>query len=199
MTIIKKVFDAHAERMDLPQMKPGTLRHFMATNVRRRPGIHVPPEQRSEWLGHRSQETRCWYEHHDPEWLDEAKRATDSIITELDQVLQWLSGGGRYWDRTSDPYDVNVEASPQAVELSNRIGTNAPASFTFDSRQSGAYLGRWLDPPPRRETARPDAVGSCIGRGGKTKVDGTTPRYLHRTQGASSGRSKARNRAGGAP
>ncbi len=53
----------------------------------------------------------------------------------------WLRNGGRYMDRTCDPYDVNVGAHPYLIEFSTRKRTNAPLSFTLSSRVAGAKLG----------------------------------------------------------
>jgi hypothetical protein len=60
----------------------------MATNVRKMEGCNVTREQRQEWLGHKPQDTTSWYEHHDPEWLREAKIGTDKIIERLNGLLK---------------------------------------------------------------------------------------------------------------
>jgi len=85
---IKKVFKAHAMELGMPKFTPYTLRHFMATNVRRVEGCNVTREQRQEWLGHKAQDTTSWYEHHDPEWLREAQVGTDKIMMRLDGMLK---------------------------------------------------------------------------------------------------------------
>ena len=72
----------------MPKFTPYTLRHFMATNIRRMEGCNVTREQRQEWLGHKPQDTTSWYEHHDPEWLREAKIGTDKIIVEVERSAQ---------------------------------------------------------------------------------------------------------------
>jgi integrase len=87
LTTIKKVFKAHALKLGMPGFTPYTLRHFMATNVRRVEGVEVSREQRQEWLGHKRQDTTSWYEHHDPEWLREAAEATDAVVERLDGML----------------------------------------------------------------------------------------------------------------
>jgi hypothetical protein len=100
----------------------------------------VSQEQRDSWLGHNDQRTARWYEHHDPEFLEDARRATDSIIEELQRYttrplsarelrakasIHLVSGkvgshylpgiladnGGRDRDRTCDPYHVKVVLS----------------------------------------------------------------------------------------
>jgi integrase len=84
---IKKVFKTHALELGMPKLTPYTLRHFMATNIRRIEGCNVTREQRQEWLGHKPQDTTSWYEHFDLEWLGEAKTGTDKIIERLDGLL----------------------------------------------------------------------------------------------------------------
>lgn len=84
----KKMFRRHARKIGLPLFTRYTIRHFMATNVRRIDGITVDREQRKEWLGHKVQDTTSWYEHHDQEWLKEAREATDRIIMRLDGLLK---------------------------------------------------------------------------------------------------------------
>jgi integrase len=88
LTTIKKTFRRHAARMGLEHFTPYTLRHFMATNVRRVEGVRVEREQREEWLGHKPQDTTAWYEHFDPEWLREARSATDGIMVRLSAMLK---------------------------------------------------------------------------------------------------------------
>ena len=85
---IKKAFKAHALKLGMPRFTPYTLRHFMATAIRRVDDCHVTREQRQEWLGHKPQDTTSWYEHHDLEWLREARLGTDRIIAELNSLLR---------------------------------------------------------------------------------------------------------------
>ena len=69
----------------MPEMTCYTLRHFIATNMRRA-SIAVSREQRSKWLGHAVKEgsrTTDWYEKLDPDYLEEAMRATDEIMLKL--------------------------------------------------------------------------------------------------------------------
>jgi hypothetical protein len=61
--------------------------------------------------------------------------------------IKGFGNGGRYKDRTCDPYDVNARPHPYPIDLSSRIGTNAPFSFLIDSRQSGAKQGRGVPLP----------------------------------------------------
>jgi hypothetical protein len=68
ITAIKRTFVRHAEDCDLPGCTPGTVRHFMATMVRRgKPP--VPKEQRDVWLGHDEKRTANACEAFDPEYL----------------------------------------------------------------------------------------------------------------------------------
>lgn len=63
------------------------LRHYMATRVRRVPGIFVPREERAAWMGHvdpHHRTTEAWYESLDPEHLQAAANATDRILETLD-------------------------------------------------------------------------------------------------------------------
>ena len=71
--------------LNMPEMTCYTLRHFMATNMRRT-SKPVSREQRSKWLGHTVNEgskTTDWYEKFDPDYLEEPMRATEEIIMRL--------------------------------------------------------------------------------------------------------------------
>lgn len=71
--------------LGMPGMTCYTLRHFMATNMRR-VSFPVSREQRSKWLGHTVTEgskTTEWYETFDPDYLEEPMRATEEIIAKL--------------------------------------------------------------------------------------------------------------------
>ena len=71
--------------LNLPELTCYTLRHFMATNMRR-VSFPVSREQRSKWLGHSVKEgskTTDWYEKFDPDYLEEPMRATEEIIAKL--------------------------------------------------------------------------------------------------------------------
>lgn len=74
-----------APGLGMPEMTCYTLRHFMATNMRR-VSFPVSKEQRSKWLGHSVNEgskTTDWYEKFDPDYLEEPMRATEEIIAKL--------------------------------------------------------------------------------------------------------------------
>jgi len=82
ITAIKRTFDRHAEDCHLPNFTPGTIRHFMATMVRR----EKPPvakEQRDVWLGHDEKRTANSYESFDPDYLADCAQATESIIQHI--------------------------------------------------------------------------------------------------------------------
>jgi integrase len=87
ITTMKKTFKRHAIASGLPNFTQYTIRHFMATRVRRvQPP--VPKEERDVCLGHKDQRTASWYEHTDPDFLENARRATDGIIEELQRYTR---------------------------------------------------------------------------------------------------------------
>lgn len=76
--------------LGMPEMTCYTLRHFMATNMRRA-SFPVSKEQRSKWLGHSVTEgskTTDWYEKFDPDYLEEPMRATEEIIAKLQRYTK---------------------------------------------------------------------------------------------------------------
>jgi len=79
---IKRTFVRHAADCDIPNFTPGTIRHFMATMVRREKPP-VPKEQRDVWLGHDEKRTANAYESFDPEYLQDCMQATERVIEEL--------------------------------------------------------------------------------------------------------------------
>lgn len=84
ITAIKRTFVRHAKDCKLPDFTPGTIRHFMATMVRR----EKPPvskEQRDVWLGHDEKRTANAYEAFDPEYLLDCMQATESVIQQLQE------------------------------------------------------------------------------------------------------------------
>lgn len=71
--------------LNMPEMTCYTIRHFMATNMRRA-SFPVSKEQRSKWLGHavgEGSKTTDWYEKFDPDYLEQPMRATEEIIAKL--------------------------------------------------------------------------------------------------------------------
>ncbi len=84
----KPIIDADGKEhqgLHMPEMTCYTLRHFMATNMRRA-SFPVSKEQRSKWLGHAVKEgskTTDWYETFDPDYLEQPMRATDEILRKL--------------------------------------------------------------------------------------------------------------------
>lgn len=82
ITTVKKTFKRYAVDCGLPEFSPGTIRHFMATMVRR----EKPPvskEQRDVWLGHDEKRTANSYEAFDPDYLADCMQATESVIAKL--------------------------------------------------------------------------------------------------------------------
>ena len=82
VSAIKRTFVRHADDNGLPNFTPGTIRHFMATMVRRQKPP-VDKEQRDVWLGHDEKRTANAYESFDPDYLADCMQATDSVIAEL--------------------------------------------------------------------------------------------------------------------
>lgn len=75
------------QALNMPEMTCYTIRHFMATNMRRA-SFPVSKEQRSKWLGHTVNEgskTTDWYEKFDPDYLEQPMRAIEEIIAKLQQ------------------------------------------------------------------------------------------------------------------
>lgn len=71
--------------LGMPEMTCYTLRHFIATSLRRA-SFPVSREQRSKWLGHTVNEgskTTDMYEKFDPDYLEEPMRATEEIMAKL--------------------------------------------------------------------------------------------------------------------
>ena len=66
------------------------LRHFMAKHIRTVAGVSVSKEEREVWMGHADPKHRqpAWYEGFDPDYLEAAKRATDSLLLELNQLCR---------------------------------------------------------------------------------------------------------------
>lgn len=67
-----------------------TIRHYMATRIRKVPGIPVMREERAEWMGHADPKHRQtqWYESFDPDYLGSCMRATDAILRQLDTLCK---------------------------------------------------------------------------------------------------------------
>ena len=67
------------------------LRHYMATRVRTVDTVAVSREERAAWMGHTDPNhstTQAWYESFDPDHLVNPMRATDAIMTRLDQLTR---------------------------------------------------------------------------------------------------------------
>jgi len=68
-----------------------TLRHYMATRVRRVPGVVVAREERAAWMGHTDPEHRTtehWYESMDADYLVNVRQAIDAIMLHLDTLTR---------------------------------------------------------------------------------------------------------------
>jgi integrase len=74
----------------VPGITPYTIRHFMATKARAMPGFPVSREERAVWLGHSDPAHRqtLWYEHQDMDYLENAAKATDAIMSALDGLCR---------------------------------------------------------------------------------------------------------------
>jgi len=89
----KPINDAFAA-VELPGYSRYELRAFMFNQSRRvlLPGHRrLQKDQRSEWMGHVNQDgssTGAFYERFDPEFLEDAKDATDLVIKEISKHLK---------------------------------------------------------------------------------------------------------------
>jgi integrase len=130
---IKKSFAAAVAEARLANVSPYCLRHTMGTELRAR---DVPEWEVMGMMGHKSKASRTTerYARFRPDHLSQAVRTIDAYFADLRQEFGELNSesifnpvrassvlvpklgfpqslektGGRYWDRTSDPYDVNV-------------------------------------------------------------------------------------------
>lgn len=67
----------------------------------------------SRWPG---RDTTSWYEHHDPEWLRDARIATDKIILRIDALLKKRTITSRIsHGRGNEPY-----SGPKVVVSNDR-------------------------------------------------------------------------------
>ncbi len=77
------------KRAEVP-MTPYTLRHYMATRIRRLPeGIRPTREERAAWLGHvdpHHRTTEEWYESHDPHYLEQCRKGIDAVMAQLNLI-----------------------------------------------------------------------------------------------------------------
>jgi integrase len=99
---------------------PKVLRHTVATELRRR---GVPHWEVSGQIGHKKAGTSEIYAKFDPDYLGAARTALDAWLEDLARNVPRLRGsvrgqshaqsGGRYKDRTCDPYHVKVREEGQ--------------------------------------------------------------------------------------
>jgi len=66
-------------------LTPKSLRHFMATEMRKR---DVPEEQRELWMGHRRQKTNDRYGVFHADYLKNARDCADSVFSELSELCK---------------------------------------------------------------------------------------------------------------
>ena len=79
---VRSAFETNRARVDLPKLTRYSLRHFMATEA----ASHgVPLEQREIWMGHKRVSMTHTYTHFEPNYLAEAKQATEAVITKLQE------------------------------------------------------------------------------------------------------------------
>src|SRR5208337_4605713 len=82
-------FRAIAERAGV-KITPYTLRHYMATRIRRLPEAMRPTrEERAAWLGHvdpHHRTTEEWYESQDPHYLEQCSKGIDSLMSQLNLI-----------------------------------------------------------------------------------------------------------------
>jgi len=68
-----------------------TLRHYMATRVRRVPGCEVSREHRATWMGHTDPDFRTteeFYESMDADYLENVRQAIDAIMLHLNTLTK---------------------------------------------------------------------------------------------------------------
>jgi hypothetical protein len=82
VAVLRKPWARTLELAGLPDtFAPKALRHFMATEMRRR---GVPREQREEWMGHRRHSTNDRYGTFAPDYLLEAAMCANAVLAELE-------------------------------------------------------------------------------------------------------------------
>ena len=90
--ITSQNFELPSKRAAGPKLTPYSLRHYMATRVRRVPEpIRPRREERSAWMGHvhpHHRTTEEFYESFDPYYLANAAKATDAILETLNQLTK---------------------------------------------------------------------------------------------------------------
>lgn len=69
-----------------PKIVPYTIRHTMATELRKR---SVPKLDVEGFLGHSGESTSDIYSHYDPSYLKQAVNAIDSYFGELDELVEF--------------------------------------------------------------------------------------------------------------
>jgi integrase len=81
VVVLRKPWKAVRQAAKLPEtFTPYSLRHLMATELRRR---RVPREQREMWMGHRRAAVNDAYGTFDPDYLADARDAVNALLGEL--------------------------------------------------------------------------------------------------------------------
>ena len=84
--VARKPWAETLERAGLPaSFTPKSLRHFMATEMRKR---GVSKEQREEWMGHRRHSTNDVYGQFAPDFLRAAKDCAEAVLADLEALCE---------------------------------------------------------------------------------------------------------------
>jgi NAD(P)-dependent dehydrogenase (short-subunit alcohol dehydrogenase family) len=84
--VARKPWAETLKRAGLPaSFTPKSLRHFMATEMRKR---GVSKEQREEWMGHRRHSTNDAYGQFSPDFLRAAKDSAEEVLAELEALCE---------------------------------------------------------------------------------------------------------------
>lgn len=87
--VLAQTFKKVAKRAGVPEMVRYSLRHYMNTRAMNVPSdIRPDREERAVWMGHFDPrfKTTMAYEHYNPDHLIKCTRATDAILTALDNL-----------------------------------------------------------------------------------------------------------------
>jgi integrase len=80
---VRDAWDATLARYGGPHLTGKSLRHFMATEMRKR---GVPPWQIERWMGHRRQSTNDRYGQFSSDYLAAARDCADAVLAELEAL-----------------------------------------------------------------------------------------------------------------
>lgn len=82
-SLTREMWNATCKRAGGPHFPPRRLRHFTATEMRKR---DVPKEQREMWMGHRRRDINDSYGHFHPDYLKAARDCADAVLGELEAL-----------------------------------------------------------------------------------------------------------------